>query len=45
VKHGWFIANYNVSPDGRGFLMVKSEGVEDAAQLVVVQNWPELLKR
>lgn len=41
VKHGWFLANYDVSPNGR-FLMVKSEDTEE--QLVVVQNWPELLK-
>jgi dipeptidyl aminopeptidase/acylaminoacyl peptidase len=45
VKHKWFLANYDVSPDGQSFLMVKSEGVEEAAQLVLVQNWPELLKR
>jgi hypothetical protein len=45
VKHGWFIANYDVSPDGKSFLMVKSTGAEEAAQLVLVQNWPELLKR
>jgi serine/threonine-protein kinase len=43
VKHGWFIANYDVSPDGQSFLMVKS-GAEEAAQLVLVQNWAELLK-
>jgi hypothetical protein len=33
-----------VSPDGQSFLMVKSEGKEDAAQLILVQNWPELLQ-
>jgi Tol biopolymer transport system component len=44
VKHGWFIANYDVSPDGQSFVMVKS-GAEEAAQMVLVQNWPELLKR
>jgi serine/threonine-protein kinase len=43
VKHGWFNANYDVSPDGQSFLMVKSGG-EEAAQLVLVQNWPELLR-
>jgi len=42
-KHGWFIANYDVSPDGQSFLMVKGGG-EEEAQLVVVQNWPELLR-
>ena len=42
-KHGWFIANYDISPDGQSFLMVKSSG-EEAAQLVLVQNWPELLR-
>jgi hypothetical protein len=45
VKHFWFLANYDVSPDGQSFLMVKSEGVEEEAQLVLVQNWLELLKR
>jgi serine/threonine-protein kinase len=44
VKHGWFLANYDVSPDGQSFLMVKSEAREDAAHLVLIQNWPELLK-
>ncbi len=43
VKQDWFLANYDVSPDGQSFLMMKSEGVE-AARLVLVQNWPELLK-
>jgi serine/threonine-protein kinase len=43
AKQGWFIANYDVSPDGRKFLMVKGEEVD--GRLVVVQNWPELLRR
>jgi Tol biopolymer transport system component len=45
LRHGWFIPNYDVSPDGERFLMVKSVEEEEPAQLIVVQNWPELLKR
>jgi hypothetical protein len=44
VKHGWFVPNYDVSPDGQSFLMLKREGKQEAAQLVLVQNWPELLR-
>jgi serine/threonine-protein kinase len=39
---------YDVSPDGRRFLMLKdAAGVDDvpASRLVVVQNWTEELKR
>ena len=41
--------NYDISPDGQHFLMIKMEGVaadpEAAAEIVVVQNWFEELKR
>jgi len=38
--------NYNVSPDGRQFLMVKEgEGQPATNQLIVVVNWFEELKR
>ncbi|MBI4887902.1 MAG: PD40 domain-containing protein, partial [Acidobacteria bacterium] len=40
--------NYDVSPDGRRFLMIKQatgEGAAAPVQLVVVQNWLEELKR
>lgn len=45
-KSGWFDAAYDVSLDGRRFLMIKSndEG-EDSTHLNVVQNWLELLKK
>jgi len=40
---------YDVSPDGRRFLLIKDSRVEGAAppppQLIVVQNWLEELKR
>jgi hypothetical protein len=40
---------YDVSPDGRRFLMIKPGGGTDStaapASLVVVQNWLEELKR
>ena len=41
--------SYALAPDGQRFLMMKSEGRLDseagAAQIVVVQNWSEELKR
>jgi hypothetical protein len=38
--------NYDVSPDGQRFLMIKeSEEQPSAAQLIVVLNWFEELKR
>jgi Tol biopolymer transport system component len=40
--------NYDVSPDGRRFLMVKDVADDEtsaAPQIVVVQNWVEELKR
>jgi eukaryotic-like serine/threonine-protein kinase len=38
--------NYDVSPDGQRFLMLKSsEEEQKATQIVVVQNWFEELKR
>ena len=40
-----FLANYDVSPDGQRFLMVKASGKESVAtQLNVVLNWFEELK-
>jgi eukaryotic-like serine/threonine-protein kinase len=39
---------YDVSPDGRRFLLIKqsrAEGEEQLPQLIVVQNWVEELKR
>jgi len=39
---------YDVSPDGKRFLMIKEGGPgkeTDASQLILVQNWTEELKR
>jgi hypothetical protein len=39
---------YDVSPDGRRFLMIKAPGTEAGAAppaLIVVQHWDEELKR
>ena len=41
-----FEPNYDVSPDGQRFLMVKGSAQESAAtQLNVVLNWPDELRR
>ena len=37
--------NYDVSADGKRFLMVKQPANQAAPQIVVVQNWTEELKR
>jgi len=38
--------NYDVSPDGKRFLMLKSAADQSPApQIIVVQNWSEALKR
>jgi serine/threonine-protein kinase len=44
---GWVRANYDVSPDGQRFLMLKrvDQGRERLAQINVVLNWSEELKR
>src|SRR5262249_11970123 len=40
-----FLANYDVSPDGQRFLMIKASEQESAARHInVVQNWFEELK-
>jgi serine/threonine protein kinase/Tol biopolymer transport system component len=36
---------YDVSPDGKRFLMIKPEGELNAAQLQVVENWFDELRR
>ncbi len=43
---GGAVANYDISPDGQRFLMIK-EAYEDEGQgqIHVVQNWVEELKR
>jgi serine/threonine-protein kinase len=37
--------NYDVSSDGKRFLMLKADEDESAREIVVVQNWNEELKR
>jgi len=37
--------SYDVSPDGRRFLMVKRPAMRASAQIVIVQNWFEELRR
>jgi serine/threonine-protein kinase len=36
---------YDVSPDGQRFLMLRPEGSQSAARIVMVQNWMDELKR
>jgi serine/threonine-protein kinase len=38
-------ANYDVSPDGRGFVMIKMEEEPSPQQVLVVLNWLEQVKR
>jgi serine/threonine-protein kinase len=40
-----FPANFDVSPDGRRFIMIKPAATAATSSLVVVQNWTEELKR
>ena len=45
---GVFQRAYDVSPDGKRFLMIKEGSPDDEAgltQVIVVQNWLEELKR
>ena len=43
---GEALSNFDVSPDGRRFLMLKdADRDQDARQIVVIQNWFEELKR
>jgi hypothetical protein len=37
--------NYDVSPDGQRFLMIKDDQQQGAARINVVLNWLEELKR
>jgi len=40
-----FLADYDVSPDGKRFLMVKASEGESVAQINVVLNWSDELRR
>jgi hypothetical protein len=42
---GALYANYDVTPDGKRFLMVKSSSQEAPAQINLVLNWLEEVKR
>jgi hypothetical protein len=41
----WLDANYDVSPDGQRFLMLKSEAQLPATELHLVVNWITQLRR
>jgi hypothetical protein len=47
VRQNFARANYDVSPDGRRFLMLAPVGQQDApvTEIHVVLNWSEDLKR
>jgi hypothetical protein len=38
-------SNYDVTPDGRRFLMVRDDDDVESTRIVVVLNWSEELKR
>ncbi len=42
---GWGRADYDVSPDGQRFLMVKEDERSARTRIHIVQNWFEELKR
>ena len=37
--------NYDVSPDGKRFLMIKPSGTDMRSAVIVVQHWDEEVKR
>ena len=39
------VANYDVSPDGRRFVMVKPDESVSSGQVVLVQNWVGEMER
>ena len=45
TKAGRMRANYDVSHDGKRFLMVKPVDPSQATEITLVQNWFEELKR
>ena len=45
VGFGGFWSNYDVSPDGREFLMLKPEKTEDNTKVTLVVNWLAELSR
>jgi serine/threonine protein kinase/Tol biopolymer transport system component len=45
MTSGVTFPNYDVSPDGQRFLMLKPVQLQQAAQFTVVLNWPSLLKK
>ncbi len=36
-------SNYDISPDGRGFIMVRAKNVVTPTVVHLVMNWPETL--
>jgi hypothetical protein len=39
----WEIADYDIAPDGNGFIMVRNSGQDE--QLVVIANWTTEVRR
>lgn len=44
TRMGWQQANYDVAPDGRGFLMVRGDAQRLPTSLDVITNWFEELR-
>jgi hypothetical protein len=40
-----FPRNYDVSPDGQRFLVLKDDTADESPNVIVVENWVEELKR
>lgn len=45
ARLAWGVRNYDVSPDGQRFLMLKTIGRGDPHRIVLVQNWDAEVKR
>ena len=45
LKIGSGASNYDVTPDGQGFVMIRTPESSGATQVTLVQNWFEELKR
>jgi hypothetical protein len=44
-ESSWFSANYDITPDGDRFIMIKAEEGSEPTQVNIVLNWSEKLKR
>jgi len=45
TRIGWATANYDLSPDGKRFLMIKGEDTAPPTQIHLVVNWADELRR